>query len=55
VPAAELSGVKPLQRAGLTDMLVARILGLVTAGNLGAGEELQDHTTCPPPRGEWAK
>jgi CDP-diacylglycerol pyrophosphatase len=20
-------------------------------GNLGAGEELQDHTTCPPPRG----
>ena len=25
------------------------------AGNLGAGEELQDHTTCPPPRGEWAK
>ena len=24
-------------------------------GNLGAGEELQDHTTCPPPRGAWAK
>jgi CDP-diacylglycerol pyrophosphatase len=24
-------------------------------GNLGAGEELQDHTTCPPPRREWAK
>jgi CDP-diacylglycerol pyrophosphatase len=24
-------------------------------GNPGAGEELQDHTTCPPPRGEWAK
>ena len=24
-------------------------------GNLAAGEELQDHTTCPPPRGEWAK
>ena len=24
-------------------------------GYLGAGEELQDHTTCPPPRGEWAK
>jgi len=40
VPAAELSGVKPLQRAGLTDMLVARILGLVTAGNLGAGDQL---------------
>lgn len=25
------------------------------AGDLGAGEELQDHTVCPPPRGEWAK
>jgi CDP-diacylglycerol pyrophosphatase len=24
-------------------------------GNRGAGEELQDHTACPPPRGEWAK
>jgi CDP-diacylglycerol pyrophosphatase len=24
-------------------------------GNPGAGEELQDHTTCPPPWGEWAK
>jgi CDP-diacylglycerol pyrophosphatase len=24
-------------------------------GNLAAGEELQDHTTCPPHRGEWAK
>jgi CDP-diacylglycerol pyrophosphatase len=24
-------------------------------GDLGAGEELQDHTTCPPPRGQWAK
>jgi len=24
-------------------------------GNSGAGEELQDHTTCPPPHGEWAK
>lgn len=24
-------------------------------GNPGAGEELQDHTKCPPPRGEWAK
>jgi CDP-diacylglycerol pyrophosphatase len=24
-------------------------------GNPGAGEELQDHSTCPPPRGEWAK
>jgi CDP-diacylglycerol pyrophosphatase len=25
------------------------------AGNLAAGEELQDHSNCPPPRGEWAK
>jgi GntR family transcriptional regulator, transcriptional repressor for pyruvate dehydrogenase complex len=40
LPAAELSGVRPLQRAGLTDMLVARILGLVTAGNLEAGDQL---------------
>jgi GntR family transcriptional repressor for pyruvate dehydrogenase complex len=40
VPAAELSGVKPLRRAGLTEMLVARILGLVTAGNLEAGDQL---------------
>jgi CDP-diacylglycerol pyrophosphatase len=25
------------------------------AGNPGAGEELQDHAACPPPRGRWAK
>jgi CDP-diacylglycerol pyrophosphatase len=25
------------------------------AGNVGAGEELQDHDHCPPPRGQWAK
>jgi CDP-diacylglycerol pyrophosphatase len=25
------------------------------AGNPGAGEQLQDHTSCPPPRGQWAK
>jgi CDP-diacylglycerol pyrophosphatase len=25
------------------------------AGNPGAGEELQDHTNCPPPRGSWSK
>jgi CDP-diacylglycerol pyrophosphatase len=24
-------------------------------GNPGAGEELQDHMACPPPRGQWAK
>jgi CDP-diacylglycerol pyrophosphatase len=23
--------------------------------NMGSGEELQDHTACPPPRGLWAK
>jgi GntR family transcriptional repressor for pyruvate dehydrogenase complex len=32
--------VRPLQRAGLTEMLVDRILGLVTAGNLEAGDQL---------------
>jgi GntR family transcriptional repressor for pyruvate dehydrogenase complex len=37
---AELLGVGPLRRSGLTEMLVARILGLVTAGNLGAGDQL---------------
>jgi CDP-diacylglycerol pyrophosphatase len=26
-----------------------------SAGDPGAGEELQDHEKCPPPRGEWAK
>src|SRR6185369_11331156 len=24
-------------------------------GNPGAGEELQDHAACPPPRGQWSK
>jgi CDP-diacylglycerol pyrophosphatase len=24
-------------------------------GDRGAGEELQDHMRCPPPRGQWAK
>jgi CDP-diacylglycerol pyrophosphatase len=24
-------------------------------GDPGAGEELQDHTSCPPPRGQWQK
>ena len=27
----------------------------LAAGNPGAGEELQDHTSCPPPRGQWSK
>lgn len=35
-----LSGVGPLRRAGLTELLVARLLGLVTAGNLKAGDQL---------------
>ncbi len=25
------------------------------AGIPGSGEELQDHSTCPPPRGQWSK
>lgn len=37
---AELAGVGPLRRAGLTELLVARILGLVTAGNLEPGDQL---------------
>jgi CDP-diacylglycerol pyrophosphatase len=24
-------------------------------GNVGSGEELQDHAVCPPPRGQWVK
>jgi GntR family transcriptional repressor for pyruvate dehydrogenase complex len=40
VVTAELSGLEPLRKAGLTDMLVTRILGLVTAGNLKAGDQL---------------
>lgn len=35
-----LAGVEPLKKAGLTEILVARILGLVTAGNLRAGDPL---------------
>ena len=40
VVTAELSGLQPLRKAGLTDMLVTKILGLVTAGNLKAGDQL---------------
>jgi hypothetical protein len=36
------------------EVFALRLTDEATA-NLGAGEELQDHTTCPPPRGEWAK
>lgn len=35
-----LSGVEPVKKAGLTEILVSRILGLVTAGNLKAGDHL---------------
>ncbi|MBR2691080.1 MAG: FadR family transcriptional regulator [Aquamicrobium sp.] len=34
------SGVEPLKKAGLTEILVSRILGLVTAGNLKPGDHL---------------
>lgn len=35
-----LAGVEPVKKAGLTEILVSRILGLVTAGNLKAGDHL---------------
>jgi len=38
--ANDLSWQMPLKRTGLTDLLVARILGLVTTGNLKAGDQL---------------
>lgn len=37
---SDFSGQAPLRREGLTDMLVARILGLVMAGNLKPGDQL---------------
>ena len=37
---AEFASGGPLKRTGLTDLLVTRILGLVTAGNLKAGDQL---------------
>ena len=40
MPVNNLSGEVPLKRAGLTEMLVARILGLVTTGNLKPGDQL---------------
>ncbi|MDR3471055.1 MAG: FCD domain-containing protein [Devosia sp.] len=36
----ELVGLQPLQKSGLTDRLIAHILGLVTTGNLEAGDQL---------------
>ena len=38
--AVAFSGLEPLRKSGLTEMLVARILGLVAAGNLSAGDQL---------------
>jgi GntR family transcriptional repressor for pyruvate dehydrogenase complex len=40
VVAVAFSGLEPLRKSGLTEMLVARILGLVAAGNLAAGDQL---------------
>lgn len=40
MPVSDFSGEAPLKKAGLTDRLVARILGLVTAGNLKPGDQL---------------
>jgi GntR family transcriptional repressor for pyruvate dehydrogenase complex len=40
VPISDLSGEVPLRRSGLTEMLVARLLGLVTTGNLKPGDQL---------------
>lgn len=40
MPISDLSGEAPLRRSGLTEMLVARILGLVTTGNLKPGDQL---------------
>lgn len=40
VPPTDFSKEAPLKRAGLTELLVARILGLVTTGNLKPGDQL---------------
>lgn len=40
MPVSDLSGEVPLRRSGLTEMLVARLLGLVTTGNLKPGDQL---------------
>lgn len=40
MPVSDLSAEEPLRRSGLTEMLVARLLGLVTAGNLKPGDQL---------------
>ncbi len=40
MPISDLSGEVPLRRSGLTEMLVARLLGLVTTGNLKPGDQL---------------
>lgn len=40
MPVGDFSGEAPLRRTGLTELLVARILGLVTEGNLKPGDRL---------------
>ncbi|KKB11050.1 hypothetical protein VE25_14805 [Devosia geojensis] len=40
MPVSDFSGEAPLKRAGLTELLVARILGLVTTGSLKPGDQL---------------
>lgn len=40
MPISDLSGEVPLRRSGLTEMLVTRLLGLVTTGNLKPGDQL---------------
>lgn len=40
MPVSDFSHEVPLKRAGLTELLVARILGMVTAGNLKPGDQL---------------
>lgn len=40
MPVSDFSGEAPLKRAGLTELLVARILSLVTTGELKPGDQL---------------
>lgn len=40
MPVSDLSGELPLKKAGLTELLVARLLSLVTTGELKPGDQL---------------
>lgn len=40
MPVSDFSGETPLKKAGLTELLVARVLGMVTAGTLKPGDQL---------------